>query len=395
MGEIPIKKETLVNHQPTVRPEPGNDPLVEPIHRSVKYTYPTVAEMDQLFSGEKAGYFYSRYANPTVRQLELLLAKLQDREDALATSSGVTAITNCLLSLLKQGDHVVLFLESYRPTRYIVRNLLSKFGVTHSLISIKDHEGIAREFERENTRLVLFESPTNPMTWIADFDFIIGQAKANGVLTLLDGTFAGLHNYGSYAFDLYIHSLTKYASGHGDVLGGAIIGSEEQISAIRPDYANTGAAIAPDSAYLILRGLKTYFLRFREQCENARQIALYLENHQRVKRVYYPGLPSHPDHELAKKQMCDFGGIVAFHLDGTEAQMHEFIESLRLFILAASLGSTESLVTPAKLFFATDLTAEEQKRGEIEDATVRLSLGIEDAEDLIADLDQALGKVFG
>ncbi len=389
-----MKKETLVNHQPPVRPEPSNEPLVEPVHRSVKYTLPSVEEIEKLLSGKKDAYFYSRYANPTLCQLELLLCKMQDREDALATSSGVTAITTCLLSLLKQGDNVLMFVESYRPTRYIVRNLLAKFGVTHSLLSIKDHQGIASELVRENTRLIIFESPTNPMTWIADLDFIIGQAQENNVLTLLDSTFAGLHNYGHYVIDLFLHSLTKYASGHGDVLGGAIIGSKELISSMRPDYANTGAALAPDSAYLVLRGLKTYFLRYRRQCKNALKIAEFLENHDCVEKVFYPGLETHPDHQLAKKQMQDFGGIVTFHLEGTEKQMHAFIEALQIFRLAASLGSTESMVTPAKLFFATDLAPQELEMGGIKDTTVRLSIGIEDPADLIADLNQALYKVF-
>lgn len=390
-----MKKETLVNHQTPARPEPGNEPLVEPIHRSVKYTFPTVKEMAQLFSGEKDGYFYSRYANPTLRQLEILMCQLQEREDALATNSGVTAITNCLLSLLRQGDHMVIFVESYRPTRYIVRNLLARFGVTHALISVKDHDGIARELARDNTRLILFETPTNPMTWIADLDFIIRQARANNVLTVLDSTFSGLHNYGHYDIDIFLHSLTKFASGHGDVLGGAIIGNKELISRIKPDYANTGAAIAPDSAYLILRGLKTYFLRYRQQCANALKIALFLENNEFVEKVFYPGLTSHPDHLLAKKQMHDFGAIVAFHLVGKEKEMHNFIEALHLFRLAASLGSTESMVTPAKLFFATDLEPEELLLGGIQETTVRLSLGIEDSDDLIEDLEQALRKANG
>ncbi len=215
-----MKSDTKVNHA-TQDTLPGdNHPLVPPLHRSVKYTFPSLEETERAFRSEREGFFYARYGNPTTRQLETLLAELQHREGALATSSGMSAIATCLFSLLRQGDHILMFIESYRPSRYFVRNMLGRFGVTHSLLSIHDHDAIAEAAKREETRVILFESPTNPITRIADIEFITRTARENRLLTILDNTFAGFHNHGQYPIDIYLHSLTKFASGHGDAMGG-------------------------------------------------------------------------------------------------------------------------------------------------------------------------------
>lgn len=387
-----MKKPTRVNHPPEIALPPDNRALVSPIYQSVKFEFESVEETERSFRGERPGFFYSRASNPTVRQLELLVAELQGRAEAIAVASGVAATSCAMLSLLKQGDHVLCFVETYGPTRYFIKRLLARYGVAWTMISIEDLAGIERVLATTPTRLVVFESPTNPVTKVADIARITGLARKHGALTVLDNTFAGLHNHGEYDIDLFVHSLTKYASGHGDVMGGAVIGSAELIGRMRTDFTIVGATLDPHAAFLILRGLKTYFLRYREQCANAARIAEFLAGHPAVTRVHYPGLATHPGHALARAQMKEFGGIVSFDLRGGLDAGRRFADALQFFALAASLGSTESLAMAPQMLRSRDLTAEQVLMSSITDGTVRLSIGIEDCDDLIADLAQALER---
>jgi cystathionine beta-lyase/cystathionine gamma-synthase len=389
-----MKDNTRVNHPPAVQLPPDNHPLVAPIYQSVKFRFDDTRETQRYLRGEREGFFYSRSANPTLHQLELLLAQLQGRDDCLLTGSGVASIAASLLSLCKQGDHVLAFIESYGPTRYVVQRLLAKFGVTHTLLSIEDLAGIERVLRETPTRLAVFESPTNPVTKIADIDHLVAHARRNGCLTVLDNTFAGFHNHGGYGIDIFLHSLTKYASGHGDVMGGAIIAERELIARMRRDVATMGPTLDPHAAFLIQRGMRTYFLRYERQCANALEVSRSLAGHPRVKRVFYPGLDTHPQHLLAKRQARDFGTVVSFELDGGHEQAACFADTLQYFSIAASLGSTESLVMPPQLLGGNEYTAEQRAASLITQGTVRLSIGLEDAEDLIADLRQALDKAF-
>ncbi len=304
-------------------------------------------------------------------------------------ASGVAATGHCLLGLLKQGDHVLSFIETYGPTRYLVQRILGRFGVSHTLLSIDDQPGIERVLSERPTRLIVFETPTNPVTKIADLARLIELAKRHGALTLLDNTFAGFHNHGQYDIDLYVHSLTKYASGHGDVMGGAVIARADLIRALRTDFATLGAVLDPHAAFLIVRGLKTYFLRNREQCANAMCVAAFLAAHADVERVHFPGLESHPQHALARTQMHDFGSIVSFDIRGGAQAGRRFADCLKLFAKTASLGSTESLVMAPQMLRSRDLTPEQERLSGMTEGTIRLSVGIEDVEDLLADLRQA------
>jgi len=385
-----MKKPTRVNHPPEVALPPDNRALVAPIYQSVKFEFETLEETERYFRGERAGFFYSRASNPTTRQLELLLAELQGRAECLVTASGVAAISQTLLALTKQGDHVLCFIETYNPTRYLIRRLLARFGVAHTMLSIEDTAGIERVLTTQPTRLVLFESPTNPVTKIADLALLTRLARAAGALTVMDNTFAGFHQHGQYEVDLFVHSLTKYASGAGDVMGGAVIGSAELIRALRADFGVLGATLDPHAAFLILRGLKTYFVRYQAQSATAARIATYLAMHPAVARVHYPGLQAHPQHALAAAQMQDFGTIVSCDLKGGAAAARRFADTLQLFALAASLGSTESLLVTAQMMATRELSAEQQRQSAITPGTVRLSIGLEDAEDLLADLARAL-----
>ncbi|HEY0748927.1 MAG TPA: aminotransferase class I/II-fold pyridoxal phosphate-dependent enzyme [Steroidobacteraceae bacterium] len=389
-----MKNTTLVNHPPTVAVPEDNRPLVAPIYQSVKFSFDDTDQTLRYQRGEREGFFYSRTSNPTLTQLQRLLCELQGRDECLLTGSGVATIAASLLALCKTGDHVLLFVESYGPTRYIVQHLLAKFGVNHSMISIEDKPGIERVLNGTPTRLVIFESPTNPITKIADIEHLTAHARAAGCLTVLDNTFAGFHNHGDYDIDIYLHSLTKYASGHGDVMGGAIIARSELIAAMRKDIGPMGAALDPHAAFLIQRGMRTYFLRYERQCANALSVSEFLLQHPRVSRVHYPGLPGHPQHGLARRQMKDFGTVVSFDLDGGYSQGGRFAESLKLFSIAASVGSTESLVMPPQLLHGGTYTAEQRAQSLVGKGTVRLSIGLEDIGDLKDDLAQALGDAF-
>jgi cystathionine beta-lyase/cystathionine gamma-synthase len=389
-----MKNNTLVNHPPAVPVPADNRPLVAPIYQSVKFSFDDTGETLRYLRGERAGFFYSRTSNPTLMQLQLLLAQLQGRDDCLLTGSGVATIAASLLSLCKQGDHILAFVESYGPTRYIVQHLMAKFGVAHTLLSIEDLDGIERVLSRTPTRLVVFESPTNPVTKIADIEHLTSHARRAGALTVLDNTFAGFHNHGAYDIDIFLHSLTKYASGHGDVMGGAIIARRELIDEMRKDVVSMGPTLDPHAAFLIQRGMRTYFLRYERQCSNALASSQFLQSDPRIRRVHYPGLESHPQHLLAQRQMSDFGAVVAIELDGGFEQGARFAEALQLFSMSASVGSAESLVMPPQLLAGHEYTAEQRAASLITRGTVRLSIGLEDADDLVEDLRQALDRAF-
>jgi len=389
-----MKKQTRVTHPRGVKLLDGNDAVVSPVYRSVKFTYPTIAESLTAESKEH-GFDYTRDSNPTTRELELLTAELQDRDDAIAVGSGMAAIWLSLLGNLSAGDRVVIFVESYRPNRVAVRRFLPKLGIEFAMLSVHDLPAIERTFAQDETKLVLFEAPTNPMLQVPDLEAIVGLAKRHDVVTVLDNTFAGLHNHGRYGIDFFVHSLTKYANGHGDVMGGVVIGDKKRIRAIKPLATNMGSTLDPGAAFMVLRGLKTYYLRYERHSANALAVAQYLGTRKEVARVIYPGLPNDAGHVLARKQMSDFGGVLTFDLNATEKQTWAFIDALELFVTTASLGSTDSLVSPVKLFLGSDLSAEEQARAHIKDSTVRFAVGIEHIDDLIADISQALAKTFG
>ena len=388
-----MKKRTRVTHLPEVAVPADNRPLVAPIHQSVKFSFDDVGETLRYFGGQRDGYYYSRVSNPTLRQLELALAELQGRDACVLTGSGVAAIALGLLALLKAGDHVVYFAELYGPTRALVRRLLGRYGVTSTMLELDDTAALERVLTTTPTRLIALESPSNPILKIADLERITALAKAHGALTLLDNTLGGLHNHGEYEVDLYVHSLTKFAAGHGDVMGGAVIGRHELIERLREDSSILGPTLDPHAAWLVLRGLKTYYLRWDAQCANAQRVAEFLSARSEVSRVRYPGLPGDPGHALAARQMDGFGGIVTFDLAGGLEAGTRFAEALELFSLAASLGSTESLVVAPAMQQPRGFTPEQVGWSGIGPGTVRLSIGIEDADDLIADLRQALESI--
>jgi cystathionine beta-lyase/cystathionine gamma-synthase len=384
-----MKKETRVTHPPEVKLPDGNRAVVAPIYRSVKFTF------DEFAQGSQPGAFhYSRRGNPTLQQLEMLLSELQGQEAGVAVASGMAAVSLSLLGSLRSGDHNVIFIESYKPTRTLVRNILPRYGITHSLLSVMDLDAMEEVFAQPETCLVFFEAPTNPMRLVPDIAEILKRARRHDVTSVLDNTFAGFHNHGQYPADLFVHSLTKYASGHGDVMGGVVLGSNKQVKRLRPFAGALGPVLDPETAFMILRGMKTYSVRYAQQCANAQRLAQFLEADSRVREVRYPGLPDDPGHGLATQQMQDFGGIVGFDIEGAKSNTLAFVDALKLFTTSASLGSTESLVAPVKIYWADDLDADELVRAGITDTTLRFAVGLEHIDDLLADVAQALDKAI-
>jgi len=385
-----MKKGSRVIHPETVTLSPGNVPVVSPIYQSAKFSVPDLESVEAIRWGREEGFLYSRVSNPTIVELEMLLAELQDRDKAIVFGSGAAAITCLYLSLLKQGDHVIVPVQSYAPTREILKSILNKFGVLSSFVDIRDVESWEQEIIPGKTRLFMIESPSNPTTRVVDIEKATDLAHKHGALVCLDNTFAGLHQHGQYAVDIYIHSLTKFAGGHSDVMGGAIIANQDLIKVIKPVAIKYGALLDPHAAFLVSRGMKTYYLRYKQQSSNALAVAEYLESHAAVERVLYPGLSSHPDFDLAREQMEDSGCIISIDLKGGEAALRTFFARLNLFQITGSLGCVESLVAPTTLFYTEDLSDKERELSEIKPGTVRLSIGVEAVEDLIEDLEQAL-----
>jgi len=390
-----MKPRTRVNHPPHTPLAPGNRPLIAPIYQSVKFELEDLAATERAWGAPGHGFHYSRVANPTVSDLEVLLAELQGRAACVAVGSGLAAVAVTLIALLAQGDHVLAFVETYGPTRALLTRTLSRFGVAHTMLSIEDRDGLERTLAERPTRLVWFESPTNPVLRIPDIAHLVACARRHGALTVIDNTFAGFDSHGEFGIDLYVHSLTKYASGHGDVMGGAVIGDAELVQRVRAQATALGPALDPHAAFLVQRGLRTYHLRRAAQCESAARIAAVLARDPRIARVRYPGLAGDPGHALARAQMRDFGSIVTVDLGGTPEQSRVFADSLQFFAIAASLGSTESLIVPPQLLQPRDLSKELRALSGIGPTTTRLSIGVEDPDDLIADLESALGAAFG
>jgi cystathionine gamma-synthase len=335
---------------------------------------------------------YGRYSNPTQRTVEDKLAALEGGEGAVLFATGMAAITTTMLTLLKAGDHAVVVRDAYRRTRELAQDVLPRFGVETTLVRIDDQEGLADAL-RSNTRLIFSETPTNPYLRIADLSKVAQLARVRDIVTVVDSTFATPLNMRplDLGIDLVVHSATKYLGGHNDLLAGVVIGTHELVTEIEYSRGLFGGVGGPNDAYLLLRGLKTLPLRVARQNQNAMRIAQYLNDHPAVARVYYPGLPNHPDHRIALAQMQGFGGVVSFEIAGDKATTSRFVDRLQIPYIGPTLGGVESIVQQQALFISLD--PEERRASGISDSLVRFAVGIEDPDDLIADIAQALDAV--
>ena len=384
---------TIAVHGGEVRPKLGNA-LATPIVQTATYTFANTDELRDHFERRIEREEYGRYGNPTQRIAEQKLAELEGAEDCLLFASGMAAITTTLFAVLSHGSHVVVTDDSYRRTRQFLTQVLHRYGIEVSVARAGDYEAIEGAV-RPTTRVLVSESPTNPYNYIVDLERFSEIGRRHRVKTIIDATFATPFNQRPLEFgiDLVLHSATKYLGGHNDLLAGAVLGSAELIDGIRGLQAVTGAIADPFTAYLLIRGLKTFALRIARQNATAQALAEFLQSHPRITAVYYAGLASHPQHNVARRQMRGFGGVVSFEVAGDLDATSRVIDACRIPQIAPSLGGVESLIEQPALMSFYELTTEERLLVGIKDNLIRYSVGIEDTDDLIADLTAALERV--
>ncbi|MGD8245674.1 MAG: aminotransferase class I/II-fold pyridoxal phosphate-dependent enzyme [Anaerolineae bacterium] len=371
--------------------------LTTPIFQTSTYTFEDTAQILEFMRRKDAGHLpvrdeYGRYSNPTQSTAERKIAALEGGERALLFASGMNAITTTLLTMLSDGDHLVMVDGAYRRTEQFAREYLPRWGIDVTFVPIDDAPALAAAIQ-PNTRVILSETPTNPYLRVMDLARMVEVAREHDIITVIDSTFATPINLRplEYGLDLVIHSATKYLGGHNDLLAGAVIGGGELLNQIEDARGVLGGMSNPNDAYLLIRGMKTLDLRVRRQNENGQRIAEFLNDHPSVSQVHYPGLSSHPDHEIARRQMRGFGGVVSFEINGVLEKTGRFIDRLHLPYVGPTLGGVESVIEQMAALFSLD--PQERQEAGIKDNLVRYALGIEEADDIIADLDQALAGI--
>ncbi len=375
-------------------PDPAVGSVVVPIYETSAFVFDSAEQGAARFAGTEEGYIYTRLGNPTIRALERNIAELENGEDARACASGMAAINTAVIAIVKKGDHMVAGDCLYGGTLKLFMDIFSKFGIECTLVDSSDAANIEAAI-RENTRLIYIETPANPTMKLTDIRATVKIAEEHRLLTVVDNTFMSPYFQRPLELgaDIVVHSLTKYLSGHSDVIGGVVVGSASFLKTLDPALTNTGATLGPFEAWLTLRGIKTLPIRMEKHNENAVRIAGFLEAHRKIEKVHYPGLESHLQHKLAKRQMSGFGGVICFEVRGGLEAGKKLMNSVKLCTLAVSLGAVETLIEhPASMTHAI-VPKEEKLRAGVTDNLVRLSVGIEDVEDIIRDLEQALEKI--
>ena len=371
--------------------EKKNAPLATPIYQTSTFQ---VTDSDQQLRATHTDMFYTRYGNPTNTVAEAAIAELEGLDAALLFASGMAAITTSVLALLKAGDHIVAQRDIYGGTNKFLGQWLPKLGVETTFVDSTEYEQHERAI-RPNTKLLYLETPTNPTLRVIDLKKVSAVAKKHNLISLIDSTFATPINLrpAEYGIDLVMHSGTKYFGGHSDLIAGVLAGRRDLIDKVHETRTVLGSCMDPHAAFLLLRGIKTLAVRVQRHNENALRIAEFLAAHPKVKRVHYPFLQGHPQRALAIEQMSGGGGVLSFEVDGSGDDARQLAEALRLFTLAPSLGGVDSLVTIPVLTSHAMISAEMRQKMGVTEQLIRLSVGIENAQDLIADLEQALKKV--
>jgi methionine-gamma-lyase len=365
-------------------------PVGPTVERTANFTFESTEETKRWAEGKSSAYIYTRYGNPTLAVAETKLAALEGAEAAIVTASGMAAISSALLAVLKAGDEVISTRQTYGGTYRLMRDNFPRFGIVVRHVE-SDLAGI-EQLVNPRTKALYIETPTNPTLRLVDLHKAVAFAKEWGLISLIDNTFASplLQKPIPMGFNIVLHSATKYLAGHSDLIAGAAAGSRAIINEVRHNIINLGGSMDPEAAYLLIRGMKTLGVRMERQCASAMKVAKYLEKHPKVARVHYPGLASHPDHKLAKRQMKGFGAMLAFDLKGGLTAARRFCDRVRIFLLAASLGGAESLVVLPIYSSHYNMSESELRAAGVGAGTVRVSVGLEDAADLIEDLRQAL-----
>lgn len=365
-------------------------PVGTAISRTANFTFESTEEMKRWAEGKSSAYIYTRYGNPTLAIAEAKIAALESAEAAVVTASGSAAISAALLSQLRAGDELIATRQLYGGSYRLLRDVFPRYGIVVHHVEA-DLAGIER-LVNPRTKVLYIETPTNPTLRLVDLAKAVAFAKEWGLVSIVDNTFASpvLQKPLEAGFNLVVHSASKYLAGHSDVIAGAAAGSAALIRKLRENMIQLGGSMDPEAAFLLIRGMKTLEVRVERQCRNAMAVAKFLAKHPKVARVHYPGLPSHPDHSLAKRQMRAFGAMMAFDLKGGLAAARRFCDRVRVFLLAASLGGVESLVILPIYTSHYNMRPEELRGAGVQPGTVRVSVGLEDAEDLIEDLRQAL-----
>ena len=388
-----MKINSILVHGSEIEDEMGS--VVTPIYQTSTFKFKDAQQGANRFAGKEEGYIYTRLGNPTIKALEKKLALLEHGYDALACASGMAAVNTALLSLLQTGDHMISTDAIYGCTFDVFTESYLKFGINISFVDTCNLDLIEKNI-KPNTKVIYLETPANPTLKIADLEAICKIAKQHNIYVVVDNTFASpiLQNPIDFGADLVVHSLTKFINGHADIVGGAVIAKTEELyKIIYPTFKNMGFNMDPHQAFLVDRGSKTMNLRVMKCQENAQKVAEFLEKHDKVASVAYPGLKSHPQYDLAKKQMRGPGSMISFELKGGYAAGQKLMDSVKLIALAVSLGGIESLIQhPASMTHA-HVSEEAKKAAFITEGLVRLSVGIEDIEDLLEDIDQALQKI--
>jgi cystathionine gamma-synthase len=390
--KIPVLNHKSISTRAIHAGEPREkyaDSLMTPIIQTSTFTFKNSKAIEDYTKKGKEHFEYGRYGNPTAKIAEARLADLEGAEDCVVFTSGMSAITTTILSLVQSGDHIVITDDSYKKTLEFCKSYLKQFAVDCTIVPFGDYDLIERAVKK-NTRFIFSESPTNPYLNIFDLVKIKKIAAKHKILTLIDSTFSTPVNQRPIEFgmDLVLQSATKYLAGHNDILAGAVLGKTELIEKIRDLHKSMGGLIDPHCCYLLLRGLKTFPLRVKRQNESALIIAEFLEKHPCVRRVYYPFLKSHPHYQVAKEQMTGGGGVVTFDIKGTVKTAKRFMDALKLCYIGPSLGGVETLITHPALVSYYDYTRKARYKLGITDTLFRLAVGIEDVEDIIEDLER-------
>jgi len=366
-----------------------------PIYQTSTFIFDNADEGARCFSGESDGYIYTRIANPTIHALESQLAELEGGFGGIATSSGMGAVNTIYMALLSKGDHMISSGAVYGPSRLLMENHFSRFGVESSFVNTAVIGDIEKAI-RPNTKLLYIETPANPTMDISDLKACADLAHKHGILVAVDNTFSSpyLQRPIEFGIDIVFHSMTKFINGHADIVAGIIIAKEEALyKKLRAMMVILGCNMDPHQAYMVIRGLKTLGIRLDRAQQSAQILAEYLENHPKVEWVKYPGLPSHPQHELARKQMDGFGSMISFGLHGGLVAGKVLMDNVKLALLAVSLGGVETLIQHPASMTHSKVAPEAKLKAGITDGLVRYSVGIEDVKDILADLEQALAKV--